>query len=78
MSHSQYVPFFLGFWNLQSFFDFKENSGRSPTSPSHQRKLSNLERTPPPRGFEDFFANVAADPLVQVPSLVDGNISHEM
>eukprot|EP00434_Breviolum_minutum_P035648 symbB.v1.2.031559.t1/scaffold3547.1/size54304/2 len=45
-----------------------ENSGRSPTSPSHQLRLSNLERTPPPRGFETFFANVAADPLVQVPN----------
>lgn len=50
----------------------EENSGRSPTSPSHQLRLSNLERTPPPRGFETFFANVAADPLVQVRTRLAG------
>ena len=44
-------------------------SGHSPSAPLHKRRLSQLQRHPPPRGFEDFFAKLARDPLVQaVPS----------
>ncbi|CAL1149284.1 unnamed protein product [Cladocopium goreaui] len=45
-----------------------DRSGRGPRSPQLLAH-SNLERTPPPRGFEEFFAHLAAtDPLVQVPN----------
>mmetsp|Transcript_65031 Transcript_65031/g.142590 ORF Transcript_65031/g.142590 Transcript_65031/m.142590 type:complete len:187 (-) Transcript_65031:45-605(-) len=43
-------------------------SGHSPSAPLHKRCLSQLQRHPPPRGFEDFFAKLARDPLVQVPN----------
>ena len=43
----------------------QDRSGRGPRSPQLLAH-SNLERTPPPRGFEEFFAHLAAtDPLVQ-------------
>ena len=45
-----------------------QRSGHSPLAPTHQVALSKLERHPPPRGFEEFFAKLAADPLVQVHS----------
>eukprot|EP00438_Fugacium_kawagutii_P033901 Skav220990 [mRNA] locus=scaffold1541:225248:231045:+ [translate_table: standard] len=40
-------------------------SRHSPSAPSRQLHLSQLQRHPPPRGFEEFFAKLAEDPLVQ-------------
>eukprot|EP00438_Fugacium_kawagutii_P029024 Skav200751 [mRNA] locus=scaffold1117:290829:294834:- [translate_table: standard] len=45
-----------------------QESGHSPSAPSRQLHLSQLQRHPPPRGFEEFFAKLAEDPLVQVPN----------
>lgn len=42
-------------------------SGSSPSAP-RKKQLSQLQRQPPPRGFEEFFAKLARDPLVQVPN----------
>eukprot|EP00438_Fugacium_kawagutii_P033899 Skav220988 [mRNA] locus=scaffold1541:214261:215607:+ [translate_table: standard] len=41
------------------------NHSHSPSAPSRQLHLSQLQRHPPPRGFEEFFAKLAEDPLVQ-------------
>jgi len=43
-----------------------QQSGLSPSAPHQQLRWSTLQRTPPPRGFEEFFAKLANDPLVQV------------
>eukprot|EP00434_Breviolum_minutum_P021529 symbB.v1.2.019000.t1/scaffold1535.1/size113209/4 len=48
-----------------------QQSGLSPSAPHQQLRWSTLQRTPPPRGFEEFFAKLANDPLVQVANCED-------
>ena len=57
-----------------SEFKVFQLSGHSPSAPLHKRRLSQLQRHPPPRGFEEFFAKLAGDPLVQArPSSSEDN-----
>ena len=53
-------------------------SGSSPSAP-RKKQLSQLQRQPPPRGFEEFFAKLARDPLVQAGPgrTLDGLISEK-
>ena len=54
-----------------------QRSGHSPSAPTHHVGLSKLEGDPPPRGFEEFFAKLAADPLVQVHSRNQNSIQFQ-
>ncbi|CAL1141875.1 unnamed protein product [Cladocopium goreaui] len=53
--------------NNEDILQVFERCACTPSSPRFKRG-TNLQRTPPPIGFEEFFAKVEQDPLVSSPS----------
>lgn len=67
LSHKTVMDILTEYQEHQSALESALEAARTPMS-SSSLALSKLHSYPPPRGFEEFFAKVSQDPLVQVPN----------
>ena len=67
LSHKTVMDILTEYQEHQSALESALEAARTPMFSSHLA-LSKLHSYPPPRGFEEFFARVSQDPLVQVPN----------